>query len=378
MSWPIHYDDFFSRLKNVISSGANSWDACCPAHNDNKPSLSVKIGSQDKLIFRCHAEHHCSQEDILAALNLTWDDCFPDNRSKGGSRGEQQQTTRKKGNLKHLETYRYRDGDGAIAYEVIRYLDQDTNKKTFRQRRPNPKFNDAQPPSATNPEWLYNMHEVEYYPYRYPELRHALNENRDRFIFIVEGEKDVESLARYGVVATTNAMGAGKWFDDYNKFFPGLNVVVIPDEDAPDPKMNRRVGLDHARHICESLLPVAKSVRMLRLFPEDRRDGGLDVTDWLQQVMAGRNVGDVRRELARLVKECPAWRPIEQQATTLQQTEATQQAMSPTPSEEESGSGSDESDAMHLLAEMIKVHAQMTELIKKAGRILYGGEDEQS
>lgn len=360
MNWPHYYNAFFAGLRGVVSNGAGSWEACCPAHDDSKPSLSIKIGSQDKLIFRCHAKHACSQEDILNALGLTWDDCFPDNRANGGSRGESQQTTRKKASLKHIDTYQYRNGEGVLAYEVLRYIDTETSKKTFRQRRPNDKFNDTQPPGNDNPEWLYNMHEVTYYPYRYPELRNALKEKPDRFILIVEGEKDVESWVKLGIVATTNAMGAGKWYSDYNPFFAGVNVVVIPDEDDPDPKAGRRVGLDHARHVCESLLPVAASVRLLRLFPESERTGGKDSSDWLAS-QKGKTVREIKRILMELVKECQPWQP---QDTKPKQNEC---GTSLAPS-----SAGVDNDVLLMLEQMLSQQALAIETVSKVLRAMRG------
>ena len=35
--------------------------ACCPAHDDTTPSLSIGEGDDGKLLYRCHTG--CSQED---------------------------------------------------------------------------------------------------------------------------------------------------------------------------------------------------------------------------------------------------------------------------------------------------------------------------
>ena len=54
--------------------------------------------------------------------------------------------------------------------------------------------------------------------YRLPDL---LNAPPERPVFVVEGEKDVETLASLGLIATTNAMGAGKWRPEYNEALKG-------------------------------------------------------------------------------------------------------------------------------------------------------------
>src|SRR5262249_32630546 len=42
------------------------WLACCPAHDDATPSLSVGYGFDGRILFHCHAG--CSQQAVLDAL----------------------------------------------------------------------------------------------------------------------------------------------------------------------------------------------------------------------------------------------------------------------------------------------------------------------
>lgn len=42
------------------------WMACCPAHADHTPSLSINVGHGGRVLFYCHAG--CGQEDVAAAL----------------------------------------------------------------------------------------------------------------------------------------------------------------------------------------------------------------------------------------------------------------------------------------------------------------------
>src|SRR2546426_11183567 len=62
---------------------ADGWQACCPAHEDTTPSLSI-TPAQDKVLLHCHAG--CENKAIVAALGLTLADLFlsprPKNRSK--------------------------------------------------------------------------------------------------------------------------------------------------------------------------------------------------------------------------------------------------------------------------------------------------------
>ncbi len=42
------------------------WVACCPAHPDKHPSLSIDETRDGKVLFHCHAG--CSQDDVIDAL----------------------------------------------------------------------------------------------------------------------------------------------------------------------------------------------------------------------------------------------------------------------------------------------------------------------
>ncbi len=42
------------------------WSACCPAHDDREPSLSIADAKGGKVLVRCHAG--CDQRDVIAAL----------------------------------------------------------------------------------------------------------------------------------------------------------------------------------------------------------------------------------------------------------------------------------------------------------------------
>jgi hypothetical protein len=43
-----------------------AWMACCPAHEDREPSLSITDAKGGKVLVRCHAG--CDQRDVIAAL----------------------------------------------------------------------------------------------------------------------------------------------------------------------------------------------------------------------------------------------------------------------------------------------------------------------
>jgi hypothetical protein len=68
--------DLLSRLDKVRKTGPNSWVACCPAHDDKSPSLSIRDGDDGRILFHCFAG--CSIDSILGAVGLTINDLFPE------------------------------------------------------------------------------------------------------------------------------------------------------------------------------------------------------------------------------------------------------------------------------------------------------------
>jgi hypothetical protein len=67
----------------------------------------------------------------------------------------------------------------------------------------------------------------------------------DTAVHIAEGEKDAETLAALGMVATTNAEGAkkGSWAPELNQWFVGRKRVLIPeDNDDSGRKLSRHVS----------------------------------------------------------------------------------------------------------------------------------------
>ena len=57
----------------------NSWKACCPAHDDTHPSLSITYADARGVGLKCHAG--CQTEDVLHRLGLVWADLFADGRT---------------------------------------------------------------------------------------------------------------------------------------------------------------------------------------------------------------------------------------------------------------------------------------------------------
>ncbi len=255
-------DRVLEKLSDAKKSGSG-WSACCPAHEDSSPSLSINEGDDGRTLIHCHAG--CTTEDVCAALGLKVADLMPPRK---GTNGKQ-----KKERFNIVATYDYRDENGEILMQAVRL-----DPKDFRQRQPKP-----------GGGWNWSVKGVRVVPYNLP----AIIKQRDRLVAVVEGEKDVSTCTKNGILATCNAGGAKKWTSEHATFLDGRDVVILEDNDGK--------GRKHARKVAVSLHGIAKSIKIISL-PGLLEKG--DITDWF-------TAGGTKEKLSCIVAESPEWEPSE-------------------------------------------------------------------
>lgn len=69
-------DAFLDRLDKVKRTGNGTWLACCPAHEDRRPSMSIRELDDGRVLVHCFAG--CGVEQILSAVGMDFDALFPD------------------------------------------------------------------------------------------------------------------------------------------------------------------------------------------------------------------------------------------------------------------------------------------------------------
>ena len=62
-------------LEKVKQAGVGQWKACCPAHDDKDPSLSIREADDGKVLLHCWAG--CTTAEITKAMGLELRDLFP-------------------------------------------------------------------------------------------------------------------------------------------------------------------------------------------------------------------------------------------------------------------------------------------------------------
>lgn len=246
--------EVLEHFKGVINSGENSYRALCPAHYDKKPSLSISQGSDGKILLYCHAG--CATTDILEAAGLKTEDLF----------NEPLQKTRPKG---FAAIYDYTDEDGNYLFSKFRTHDKKFFCAIIKGQRYETKGVPKDKP-------LYNLRRVVT----------SLKSNALKPIYIVEGEKDVETLKRLGMVATTSPT-VNAWKPEYTKYFKDAWVVILYDNDE--------AGEKYKDAILRDLTGTAYALKAVKTSTKEKGD----VTDYIEE-------GHSREELLKLI-EAKSW-----------------------------------------------------------------------
>jgi hypothetical protein len=259
-----------------------SYRCYCPAHDDERASLSLDLGSDGRILLYCHAG--CEFETIaneLERMGVSRVALAPSptvHRGNGAGRAN--------GKARIAVTYDYRDAEGNLIFQTVRL-----KPKGFYQRRPDGKGG-----------WINNLKGVPPLPYRLPDILGAVRQGRR--IYIVEGEKDADRLASLGLVATCNHGGAGKWQAAHSAYLQGASdVVILPDNDE--------AGRRHAESVASSLAQAG--IRRFRLVVLPGLPPKGDLSDWLDG-------GHTIEELHRLVDSAPLRRPTASEAPTTRMT----------------------------------------------------------
>jgi len=255
-------NDILDLLEKVKPLSNGEFEALCPAHPDKIPSLHIKQNN-NKILLHCKAG--CANEGIVEKIGKTMADLHIDDSPFSN---EEPHPTGEP-----IATYPYHNPDGSIRYTIKRFKNLPNGKKVFEAWLPNA----TEPGIGDTPRILY----------RAPEVIKAIEEGKT--IYVVEGEKDADTLRSYGLVATTAPFGAGsKWLPQYTEMLKGANVVIIPDTDPP--------GLQKGTEIANALQGQVASLKLFEL------QDASDITEWLDK-------GAPLESLKEMIKETPEYTP---------------------------------------------------------------------
>jgi putative DNA primase/helicase len=255
-------------------------NSACPFHEDSVPSLELY---PDHAF--CHGEKkrfdhfdlwkHAHGGDFKGAVKMLAQRAGLD--SGNGNRSKPLRGARAAGKTKGriVAAYAYTDESGTLLYQTVRY-----DPKDFRQRRPD-----------GNGGWNWNLKDTRLVLYHLPEVVTA------DAVWLVEGERDADSLHKIGLCGTTAPMGAGKipkLQKEHNilETLRGKHVIVCQDNDPP--------GKKHAQDTASSLTGFAASVKILELPGLDEKQ---DVSNFIEK----HGPDEAKRLLLELAESTPEY-----------------------------------------------------------------------
>lgn len=250
------------RAKGIV----RKWSACCPAHDDRRPSLSIALKAEGTILLNCHAG--CEAADICKAAGLSLSELFPPGSGDGAP-------------PRRVEAeYIYQDAHGRPYMMIRRFVGKDFDTLRYE-----------------GGEWISGLNGREPVLYRLPEVLRAIESGR--VIFVAEGEKDVETLRRLGFVATCNPGGAGNWRAAFTEALIGASLVaILPDAD--------HAGIDHALKVAKSLHEAGIRCKIVEPFyggPGTKRD----VSDAVAEGLSAEALKEIVRATPDFTGQAPPW-----------------------------------------------------------------------
>lgn len=211
--------------QKVQRKGSAHAMAQCPAHEDRAPSLSIDHRG-DKTLIRCHAG--CQTDEILDSLGLELKDLFDDELPEKGFGV---------GVVERTYVYENYKGDPWILKDRM-------FPKSFLQRLP-----------GTEPGQSKGLGGRAPVLYKLPALIAGIKEGYT--VWFVEGEKDVETAMRHGLLATCAPSITGEWQEGYtNVLSRAVEVMIVADQDEP--------GKEYAAKVRSNLRAAGVRCRVLR------------------------------------------------------------------------------------------------------------------
>lgn len=243
-------------ISGIYWRGAEG-QARCTLHDDAHASLTINT---HKKVWCCHAGCGGGKLSELAS-RCGWPWPFD---GQFGRNGDGQRLT----------YYVYQDAAGKETFRKKRYY-IDGRKCYAMEHQENGQYVKGR---AGKPQL-----------YRLPELLVALGQGKS--VFVTEGEKDVETLRSWRLVATTNDTGGGegKWKREHSQYFPkDAKVYLLGDADVP--------GQAHLQAVGRALTARGCQLKVVDLGYSISPNHGRDISDWIRD-------GHTKEELIELCRQ---------------------------------------------------------------------------
>ena len=261
----MNLNDFAERIRNVKDKGRGQLYGACPVCEANEPKghhLYFSSGTDGRILLDC--KKGCTHAEICDALGIKIVDLFPPKIEVYTP--------------EHREHIYCNEHGEPVAKKVIERKAGKKDKTCVWYRWNGEQWekglNGYKPP-------LYNLPAVISEPHS---------------VYIVEGEKDAETLQKMGFVATSSPNGAGsRWNKEYNKPLAGKSIVILQDNDE--------TGRKYAKETAEILLPDVKELKVIDPLKilSTLKDKG-DITDIVESL----GIESTKDRLLQVIEKTPA------------------------------------------------------------------------
>lgn len=238
----------------------------CPAHDDKQASLTVTKGKKC-ILFYCHAG--CSIDAVLKAAGIEKKDTFYDAKTKSPN-WKAYIESREKCQIEAV--YNYVFLNSGYAFTKLRLQ----GKKLVYGTLANERFS-----YGLNGRTRKELCAV-YAPSGIQAINKAVSDGKP--IFVPEGEKDVDTLAKQGYTAFTYG-STNDWQAEFAKLVRCADVFILSDND--------QAGMRVANTIYNDLQGIAKSAKVVVPMPDVPK---ADVTDYF-------NAGHSKQEFEQLLQQ---------------------------------------------------------------------------
>lgn len=237
----------------------------CPAHDDKQASLTITKGRKCTL-FYCHAG--CTIDEILEAAGLSKRDTYYDTEEQKANWRTYIESREKR---KIEAVYNYVSINGTYAFTKVRL----ENKKIIYGKLQNDRFSYGLGHDQGRKSYKAIYGNVQ-------AINKAIAENKP--VFIVEGEKDCNTMLKQGYTAFTYG-GVNDWQSEFATLVQGAVVYILADNDSP--------GLKVAETILNDVKGISKNVKIIVPTPDLPKG---DISDYFQS-------GHTKEEFEALLKQ---------------------------------------------------------------------------
>lgn len=228
------YEHIAARFANrKLTAGGSGFTARCPAHDDNRNSLSISRGQDGRTVVHCHVG--CTPEAVVKAAGLTLADLFE--ATRGGNGHDHDPKPKPQPTPAAPPAYKIFATDvAAVEYLERRhgawstlwvYHNAQAEPVGVVVRWDTPTGKRILPVSRVEGGWANTGMPAPRPLYRLPDLLAKPSER----VYVVEGEKAAEAGRDLGLLTTTSAHGAQA--ADKTDWTPlaGRDCVLLPDND---------------------------------------------------------------------------------------------------------------------------------------------------